>query len=108
MKSLQNATNHVDQRTQHQMNLMGDSYCSVVGRKILETVCEDHDEEILNLKNGVDSLFTGPMAGATFRSRRSMAQREGINGFTILPDNVGIVRPCTLNLNNTFDLAPSI
>ena len=93
MRSLHNATHHVDEKAQRQMNMMGDCFSSQVAREILETVCEDEDEEILSHKTSVESLFTGPMAGASERSRRNKAHREGITGFTFLPDNVGFVRP---------------
>ena len=101
MRSLHNATNHVDEKAQRQMNILGDCFSSQVARQILETVCEDENEDILSHKTSVESLFTGHMAGASETSRRSKAHREGITGYTILPDNVGFVRlikyvPCTL------------
>ena len=67
MRSLQNAVHHTDIKTQHQMNLMGDAYCPDVAYKILDRVCEDEDEPVYALKREVESLYSGPMVGATPR-----------------------------------------
>ena len=70
---------------------MGDCYSRQVAKKILSSVAEDHDEALLDLQAGVESLWLGDMTGAPLRSRRAMAKRMGVNGFTLNPDNVGIV-----------------
>ena len=91
MNSLQNALNNVPGKIQHERNLMGDCYSRQVAKKILSSVAEDHDEALLDLQAGVESLWLGDMTGAPLRSRRAMAKRMGVNGFTLNPDNVGIV-----------------
>ena len=91
MNSLQNSANNVPAKTQHQGNLMGDCYSSKVAKQILGSVAENNDEALLELQAGVESLWRGKMTGAPLRSRRAMAKRMGINGFTLNPDNVGIV-----------------
>ena len=88
-------------RGTHERNLLGDCYSSQVARKILSRVAEDHDEPLLDLQAGVESLWLGDMTGAPLRSRRAMAKRMEVNGFTLNPDNVGIVSkvaPIHLNL----------
>ena len=67
MRSLQNAVHHTDTRTQHQMNVMGDTYCAKVAYKILDTVCKDEDKPIYVLKKEVENLYSGPMVDATPR-----------------------------------------
>ena len=91
MHSINNSINHVNVKTQHEMNMMGDAFCSETANNILDNICKDENEDILSIKHGVESLYTGKMANATPRARIRKATLEGINGFTFCPDNVGFV-----------------
>ena len=92
VQSLSNAVNHADNKTQHQMNLIGDCLSMETSTMILDTVAEDCDEPLLDLRAGVESLWLGSMAGASLKSRAALARRMGIKGYTFLSDNVGFVR----------------
>ena len=91
LKTLQNAVNMVSGKAQRQANRLGDCYSKQTSRQILETICEDYDEPILTMKEGVESLYMGTMATASLKSRRALARRLGITGFNFFPDNVGRV-----------------
>ena len=87
MRSLQNSINHVSEKAQHQMNLMGDAFCSETANRICDTICEDDNEDILRIKSEVESL----QAKTTLRARVRHATINNINGVTFCPDNVGFV-----------------
>ena len=91
LKTLQNAVNMVSGKAQRQANRLGDCYSKQTSRQILETICEDYDEPILAMKEGVENLYMGTMATASQKSRRALARRLGITGFNFFPDNVGRV-----------------
>ena len=91
MRSIKNSIDHVGDKTQHEMNMMGDAFCKETANTLLDNVCKDENKDIMSLKHDVESLYTGKMANATFRARSKKATKEGINGFTLCPDNVGFV-----------------
>ena len=59
--------------------------------EILDSVAEDYDEPVLDLKVSMESLYLGPMVGASQKSRAAFARTHGVKGSSILSDNVGIV-----------------
>jgi len=69
------------------MNLLGDTKSMERSISLLETVAEDCDEPLLDLKTGVESLWLGSMAGASKKSRAALARKLGIKGFSILSES---------------------
>ena len=95
LKSLQNAVNMVPGKAQRQANMMGDCYSKQTSLHILEKICEDYDEPIVAMKDEVESLYMGTMATASQKSRRALARKMGITGYSFYPDNVGRVSSFT-------------
>ena len=91
MKTLQNAINMVPGKAQRQANRLGDCFSKITSRQILHAICEDYDEPIVAKKEGVERLYMGTMATASQKSRRALARRLAIKGFSFYPDNVGRV-----------------
>lgn len=91
IKTLHNAVNHVPGKLQKLMNQLGDSYGQKTSRAVLDAASEGHDEPVLKMKTDVESLYLGSMVNASARSRKSLAYRCGINGYSFFGDNVGKV-----------------
>ena len=92
LSSLENAVNMVSGKEQQRSNRLGDSYSKYESRKILKGACEDFDAPVVALKEGVESLYSGGMLGASARHRRAVAVKRNITSFSYGADNVGRVR----------------
>ena len=89
METLRNAVRMVPGRQQMEGNRRGDCYSKKESLRVLEKVCEDHAEPLYALKAGVEGLYLGSMASISAHSRKLLAARRGVTGFTIMADNVG-------------------
>ena len=78
-------------REQEMGNRMGDCYSKKESLKILKSAVGGHDEPVLKLKAGVESLCTGGMVGASSSFRKAVAVKNGIWGYSFPVDNVGRV-----------------
>ena len=91
LQSLQNAVHMLPGKSQKQSNRMGDSFSKQTAKKLLEKVCEDYDEPVWKMKTEVEGLYMGSMANASYKSRRALANKLGITGYSFFADNVGRV-----------------
>ena len=82
----------VPSKEQERGNAMGDCYSKKESLKILKNGCEDHDAPVRALSDGVKSLYTGGMLGASTRYRTAMAVSRSINSYSYFVDNVDRVR----------------
>ena len=92
LRSLQNAINMVPRKEQERGNRMGDCFSKKESLKILNNACNDHDAPLRRLRDGVQSLWTGGMIGASTRCRKAKAVRCDIRDYSFYVDNVGRVR----------------
>jgi len=92
LRSLQNAIHMVPSREQERGNRFGDCYSKKESLKILKNACDDHDAPVKAMRDGVTSLYTGGMVGASDRYRKAVAANSGIMGFSHYVDNCGRVR----------------
>jgi hypothetical protein len=76
-------------RQQMEGNRRGDCFSKKESLRVLEKVCEDYAEPLYALKAGVEELYCGNMATLSAHSRKLLAARRGVRGFTIMADNVG-------------------
>ena len=91
LRSLHNAINMVPSREQARGNQMGDCYSKKESLKILKSACDNHDAPVRAMSDGVKSLYTGSMVGASSRYRKAVAVRQGIMDFSHFVDNCGRV-----------------
>ena len=91
LQSLHNAVHMLPGKAHRQSNRMGDSYSKQTSKILLEKVCEAYDEPVWAMKAEVEGLYMGTMANASYKSRRALAKRLGITGYSFYADNVGRV-----------------
>lgn len=72
-------------------NRLGDSYSKKESLSILEGMCKGSDAPVKQLKERVEGLYSGSMASATTRYRKSVANRSNIFGIGHFVDNIGLV-----------------